>query len=241
MYVSIHGIVLNTIRYSDRQNIVRVLTEEMGLLSCAVAQGGGKGARRLASVLMPLSLVEAEARILPGRDLATLRDVVRSHPLAAIYADPVKSAVAIYITELLVHTITGQQRDTALFRFVREGVITLEGLGSGVANFHLYFTFGLGALLGIRPDIDGYRQGDWFDMEGGTFGRNPSLRGSWLPPERARVIVLLARMRPDNLHLFRFSRGERGEVLDTMLAYFRLHNSSLGSLRSPEVLKQLFD
>lgn len=43
-----------------------------------------------------------------------------------------------------------------------------------------------------------------------------------------------------NLHIFRFNREERNQMLDTILTYYRLHNSTLGALRSPEILKQLF-
>ena len=42
------------------------------------------------------------------------------------------------------------------------------------------------------------------------------------------------------LNHFRFNRDERNRVLDTIIAYYRLHNSTIGTLRSPEVLKQLF-
>jgi len=42
------------------------------------------------------------------------------------------------------------------------------------------------------------------------------------------------------MHRFRFDRQQRNQVLDVMLTYYRLHHSTLGTLRSPEVLKQLF-
>jgi DNA repair protein RecO (recombination protein O) len=43
-----------------------------------------------------------------------------------------------------------------------------------------------------------------------------------------------------NLHLFRFSREQRNAVLDAVIAYYRMHNSTVGTLKSPEILKQLF-
>lgn len=241
MFVHFQGIVLNTIRYSDRQNIVRVLTDEMGLVSFAVAQGPGRGARALAAALMPLSVIEAVANVRPGRELASMRDVRRSLDTGNIYANPVKTAVAMYVTELLWHTIVGQQRDRALFEYVLSAIEVLNGIRRGAANFHLCFTFGLAARLGIRPDMATYSDGSWFDMEGGVFSRYPTERGQWLPPERARVIVLLSRMTMRNLHLFRFTREQRNEVLTTMLNYFRMHHPAVGTMRSVEVLRQVFD
>ena len=77
-------------------------------------------------------------------------------------------------------------------------------------------------------------------MQAGTFGRFPDGGCHHLEPEQARVIYLLSRMTYANLHLFRFNREERNRMLDVMLSYYRLHQSTLGTLRSPEILKQLF-
>ena len=97
-----------------------------------------------------------------------------------------------------------------------------------------------GILLGIQPDTGTWHEGWWFDMTDGVFRPGPSGGGHWLRPDEARVIWLLSRMTFANMHLFRFDRTQRNRVLDVMLAYYRLHNSTLGTLRSPEVLKQLF-
>jgi DNA repair protein RecO (recombination protein O) len=77
-------------------------------------------------------------------------------------------------------------------------------------------------------------------MQGGTFVQSPVAGGKLLPPDDARVIKLLSRMTFSNLHLFRFNRDERNRMLDTIIAYYRLHNSTIGTLRSPDILKQLF-
>ncbi|MDD6025614.1 MAG: hypothetical protein PUD26_03320 [bacterium] len=43
------------------------------------------------------------------------------------------------------------------------------------------------------------------------------------------------------MHLFRYNRAERGEIIDIMIEYFRIHFSTIGSMKSPDVLKQLFE
>ena len=55
-----------------------------------------------------------------------------------------------------------------------------------------------------------------------------------------QVIHLLSRMTFGNMGVFRFSREERNRVLDVIISYYRLHNAAIGTLRSPEILKQLF-
>ena len=240
MYESIRGIVLNSIKYNERHNIVHIYTDRHGLMAFLVAQGRTAGARMRAALMMPLSLVQFEAHVKPGKDLHTLRDVQRTHALQRLYADPVKNAVGMFVCELLSHTIQEQEQNEPLFRFIDSSVRILDELSLGVANFHICFLYHLGAFLGIEPDVSTYREGAWFDMQAGIFQRFPAGGDHHLEPEQAKVIHLLSRMTYSNLHLFKFNRVERNQMLDTILTYYRLHQSTLGALRSPEILKQLF-
>ncbi len=240
MYESMNGVVLNLVKYNDRNNIVHIYTAERGMMSFLVSQGRTAAARMRNALFMPLSLLQFEACIQPGRDLCTLHDVHRSFMLNSIYANPAKNAVAMFISELLSHTIQEQEQNEGLFRYIETSVKLLETQEVGVANFHICFLFHLGAFLGIDPDIESYKAGYWFDMQGGTFSQHPHAGGHFLKPTEARVIGLLSRMSFSNLHLFKFNRTERNQMLDTIIAYYRLHNSTIGSLKSPEILKQLF-
>lgn len=240
MHETLRGVVLNVIKYNDRNNIVHIYTDRHGVLSFLVAQGKTPSARMRNAMMLPLSLLEFESNIIPNKDLYVMHDMRRAHQLGSIYADPVKNAVAMFVSELLSHTIHEREQNIPLFRFIETAVLLLENMRHGAANFHICFLFHLGAFLGIEPDIESYREGSWFDMQGGTFVQNPVAGGKLLPPDDARVIKLLSRMTFSNLHLFRFNRDERNRMLDTIIAYYRLHNSTIGTLRSPDILKQLF-
>lgn len=240
MYESMHGVVLNVIKYNDRNNIAHIYTDRRGIMSFLLAQGSTPSARMRNAMFMPLSLLSFEARIVPGKELSTLRDVRHTHLLSNIHAHPAKTAVAMFVSELLSHSIQERERNEALFRYIETSVRLLETMSEGVANFHICFLYHLGAFLGIEPDIDSYRDGYWFDMTGGVFTPYPHAGRSNLRPDEARVIKLLSRMSFSTLHLFKFNRKERGRMLDVMIAYFRLHNSTIGTLRSPAILQQLF-
>ncbi|MBR6283917.1 MAG: DNA repair protein RecO [Muribaculaceae bacterium] len=240
MYEKLRGVVLCTVKYSDKNNIVHIYTDAHGRLAFAVAQGSTRGARQRNALLMPLSLVEMEARITPGRELCSMHDLRSLRLLADIHANPAKSAVAMFMGEVLSHCIQEQERNDALFAYIHHSVTTLEELKRGVANFHICFLYGLGEHLGIQPDVSTYERGAWFDMDGGVFIPHPAGTQHLMRPDEAAVIRLISRMTFDNLHAFRFNREQRNQVLDTILTYYRLHNSTLGTLRSPDVLKQLF-
>ncbi len=240
MYEKLRGIVLNTIRYSDKHNIVHIYTDGRGLMSFAVPLGKTHAARMRNALLMPLSLIELEAATRAGRDLAMLREVRRSYPLATIYSDPLKNAIALFVSELLAHVIQEPEGNEYLFQYIEQSVQLLEQLPGQVANFHICFLYHLGAHLGIQPNLESYRKGYWFDMTEGVF-TSAAVRGhALLPPDEAQVIHLLSRMTFSNMGVFRFNREERNRMLDLIISYYRLHNAAIGTLRSPDILKQLF-
>lgn len=240
MYEKLRGIVLNTIRYSDKHNIVHVYTDGRGLMSFAVPQGKTAAARMRNAMMMPLSLIDLEAAVRAGRDLALMREVRRNYTLATVYSDPVKNAIAMFISELLAHVIQEPEGNGALFRYIEQSVQLLEQLPGQVANFHICFLYHLGAHLGIQPNVESYRQGYWFDMTDGVFVAAPVSGHQNLSPREAQVIHLLSRMTFSNMGVFRFNREERNRMLDVIISYYRLHNAAIGTLRSPDILKQLF-
>lgn len=240
MYEKFKGIVLNTIRYSDKHNIVHIYTDGRGLMSFAVPQGKTSAARMRNAMLMPLSLIDLEAGVRHGRELSILREVRRNYPLATLYSDPIKNAIALFISELLAHVIQEPEGNDPLFRYIEQSVQLLEQMPGQIANFHICFLYHLGAHLGIQPNVDSYRKGYWFDMTEGVFVPGAVRGHMHLQPDEAQVIYLLSRMTFSNMSVFRFNREERNRMLDLIISYYRLHNAAICTLRSPDILKQLF-
>ena len=240
MYEKYKGIVLNTIRYSDKHNIVHVYTDGRGLMSFAVPLGKTPASRMRNAMLMPLSLIDLEAGVRAGREVAVLKEVRRNYPLATLYSDPVKNAISLFISELLAHVIQEPEGNDPLFRYIEQSVQLLEQMPDGIANFHICFLYHLGAHLGIQPNVESYRKGYWFDMTDGVFVPAVVQGHMHLQPREAQVIHLLSRMTFSNMGVFRFNREERNRMLDVIISYYRLHNAAIGTLRSPDILKQLF-
>lgn len=240
MYEKMRGVVLHTLKYSDKNSIAHVYTDMRGRMSFLVPQGRTAGARMRSAMFQPLSLLEFEARVDAGRDLHTMRDIRCLLPLSGICSDPVKSAIAIFVSELLTRSIQESERNAALWQYIARSVRILEGMREGIANFHICFFYNLGPFLGIQPDTESYREGYWFDMVNGVFSATRPA-GAYLPPDQAAALMTISRMTFSNLHRFAFNREQRNAILDIALRYFYIHNSAVGSMRSPDILRQLFD
>ena len=240
MQEKLEGIVINVIKYNDKHNIAHIYTDKLGMLAFLVRQGTTHASRMRNAMFMPLSLIGFEARLQPGRELGTLHDVRRTAVLMSIYSDPMKNAVAMFVSELLSHTIHEQEQNMVLYSYIKSCILRLEESRASIANFHICFLYQLGQFIGIQPDIDSYHEGYWFNMSEGVYTQHPHAGAKMLPPSQAQVLPLLSRMTFDNMHHFKFTREQRNEMLEIILGYYRLHHSTLGTLRSPEVLKQLF-
>ena len=241
MYERLKGVVLRTISYNDKNSIVRVYTDSHGLLSFLLPQGGGKASRLRRALFQPLSLVEIVADIAVNREIYRMREARCLVPLPSLHSNPVKNAVSLFITEFLSHVIVEEERNAPLFSFISGSVRLFDGLDSGMSNFHICFLYNLGVFLGIEPDVTTYKKGSRFDMLNGVFATGAPLHSHFLGVEESEALMAISKMNYSNMHLFRFNRDQRRRLLNLIIDYYRLHNSSIGEIRSLDILASLFD
>lgn len=236
-----HIICLRTVRYSDSANILSAYSLEAGRVSFLLSDGNGREASRRRALTQPLGLIECVAEIRPGKEIHRLAELRATSPLATLRSNPVKCAIALFMAEVLCSLLRESQRDEVVWKFVEQSVLALDNIeGARAANFHLWFLYGMGRCLGISPDASGYYPGMVFDIEGGVFRKSAPLHRNYVSAERSGSVALLERMTLENMHLFRFTREQRGEVLDGILHFLSLHHAPLTGLKSLEVLRTLF-
>lgn len=236
----LRGVVLRTYKYNDKNSVVRVYTDSRGLLSFLLPESASRSARMRRAVFQPLSLVEIDASILPRRDIHRIRHASIVVATPSLHTNPTKCAIALFITELLSHIIIEQEQDAPLYAFLARSVMLLDNIDSGVANFHICFLYNLGSFIGIEPDMDTYVEGSYFDLQNGVFLRMRPLHNDFLEQEESAVLARLSRINYSNMHLYRFNREQRRLLLAEMLRYYKLHNSSLGDVKSLDTLHELF-
>ncbi len=241
MHKTLHCIALRTIKYNERNNILTVYSLEAGRVSLLTSAGAGKEASRRRAITMPMSVFRCEVDMRPGREIYNMREPQSCIALHGVHAHPVKSAIAMFLAELLAAVLKESQEDKALFAFLTDAIERLDASHHGVANFHIAFLYQLGQYVGIEPDISTYMPGRTFDMREGIFRVSPPLHSHYLDGNDSAVLATLSRISWQNAHAYRFSRTERQRVLQLILDYYTLHYESLASLRSLDVLRALFD
>lgn len=236
------GIVLHTLKYKDSSFIVDIYTELTGRASFLVPVPRNRKAPVKSVLFQPLALVELEADFRPKATIYKVKEAKSFYPFSSLPYDPYKSAIALFLAEFLYRALREEAENRPLFAYLQHSIVWLDACRQGFANFHIVFLMRLSRFLGLYPNLEGYRKGDYFDLLNACFtSLRPLQHGHYLAPEEASRLPLLMRMNYDTMHLFRMNRTERARCLTLLNEYYRLHLPDLPVLNSLEVLRELFD
>lgn len=236
------GIVLHTLKYKDNSIIVELYTEVAGRASFLVSVPRSRKAAVKSVLFQPLSLVELEVDFRPNTSIYKVKEAKSFYPFSTLPYEPYKSAIALFLSEFLYRAVREEVENRPLFAYLQHSMIWLDECHEGFANFHLVFLMRLSRFLGLYPNLEDYRSGDYFDLQNACFtSLRPQLHSHYIGPEEASRLTMLMRMNYETMHLFTMNRVERARCLTIMNEYYRLHLPDFPVLKSLEILKELFD
>ncbi|MCK9301533.1 MAG: DNA repair protein RecO [Bacteroidales bacterium] len=239
MLVRSQALVLHQIPYSDAFSVVHLYTREFGRQAYLLTRNH-KNSRLRQSLFQPLSLIEYEADHKGSRELQRIKEARCLYAFTGIPMDPVKNAIALFLSEVLYRALEESDSNEALFEYLVQSVQILDLCKQGTANFHLVFLIKLTRYLGFYPNLDENAPGKYFDLQAGTFCSLRPFHNAWLSPEDAQGFAVLLRINFENMPAFRYDRHQRQRILRQTLDYYRLHLSDFPRIKSLEVLQELF-
>lgn len=241
MFQKTRAIVLHATKYSDNAMIVHAFTEEFGRISYVVNGRKSKKATFRSALLQPLCLVDLTVEHQPKNEIQRIKESKLSVLCAAIPSDPLKSALAFFVSELLYRTVNEAHQDKPLFDFLQQSILILDLTEESIANFHLIFLTKLSRFLGFYPNVSEENNFTCFDLLNGVFCPEPPPHNHFLTHEDASLLHRLLQLDYGNMQQLGLNRVERMRMLENMVTYYRLHLQEKFTLKSVEVLKTLFD
>ncbi len=240
MLIKTSGIIIHQVKYSESARIIDILTSEYGRVSYMVRSVGKKRAIKPAH-LQPLTMVEMEVNHRANRDLQYIKELRIKTPLHNIYLNPVKSSIAMFVAEVLRKTLEKSHQDDKLFTFLEKTIILLEKSEKNIANFHLLFMAQLTVYFGFSPNFENYNNRRYFDLFNGTFEQEKPISHSYfLENEKKELFVKTMKYGFENMEKIALNRKQRNDILDSLCQYFQLHIPTFHSLKSVDVLKEIF-
>ena len=257
MQETLRGIVLRTVKYGDASLIVDLFTERYGRMSFMASTSRAKRSVRSVSFWQPLSMVEFSAELRPNAGkLPRPADVRSYYNYQDLPFSPVKSTLALFLSEFLSAALREEKDNPLLYKYVESSLQWLDMVESpaSMANFHLVFLMHLSRFIGIYPNLDlkpnlnpklnpklsTLNSQLYFDLLAGSYCDCQPPHAHFLRYEEAQALPILFRMDYPTMHLFRFSRQQRQRILHVLNTYYRLHVPNFPELKSLEVLQELY-
>ena len=217
MLTKTQAIVLHAIKYGETRLIVDMFTKVFGRQAFIVSIPKTPKGKVKKQFFQPLTILEIETDIRPRQQLQKLHDVRLAAPFASIPFEPDKLAISLFVAEFLYYALRSEQRNELLYEYLENS-----------------------SFLGFYPNLDDYKDGDYFDLRESVFMPMPPVHRDFLHPEEAQKVQLMMRMDFPTMHLFRMSHQERNRLLEVSLKYYRLHLPDFPEMKSIEVLQALY-
>ncbi len=241
MLQSTRGIVLNVSRYSDSSGIVRIYTEQEGLLTFVIKSLYSRNSRIRPALFGHLALLDLVIDHKPGRSLQYIREANVVKPYHEISDNIVRSTILLFVNEVLYRTIHEQEPNPSLFRFIIHTLDALADSAVPVGNFHLLFMIRLSELLGFGPTFSLAADGEYFDMLTGLAEEDDPRHSYSISGEMLKLLKELSLMDYPGLTAITTTHQVRTGLLGQLIDFYKIHHPGMSNLKSVSVLHEILN
>lgn len=240
MLVTTEGIVLHFIKYGESSVIATIYTRDFGRQSYIVNAARSKRSKNKSSLLQPLFFVDMVAYQKQTRDLQRIKELKSNQVYQNIPFEITKSAIAIFLAEVLYKSIYEQESNPEMYDFIKNSLLYFDLMEDGSINFHVWFLFHLTGYLGFLPDTTIVGFEGWFDIKKGAVVHFQPSHPFYVNKEVTEKLMELSNLKINEMNTFRISREIRDSLLSVLIDYYQLHFDNLGEIKSLNVLREVF-
>ncbi len=240
MLITTRGIVVRTVKYSETSVICDVFTEKMGLQTYIVSGVRKKNARIGSSLLQVMSLLEIVAYHQENKTINRTKEIKPAYVYSDIPFQLHKSAVGIFMAELVQKTIKETTPNQELFDYIWNAFMYLDLTNESVANLHLVFMTQLAEFLGFMPGGDYEAKASFFDLKEGVYTLEEPLHTYTLTFNQSDLLHQLSETSLTHAHEIELTRLIRQKILDRLIQFYQHHIDGFKTLNSHEIFKEIF-
>jgi DNA repair protein RecO (recombination protein O) len=182
-----------------------------------------KSAKSKIALFQPLTLLDMVVYYKEHAAIKRIKEVKCLHPFQTLQSEVRKSAIAMFINEVLNKSVKEENHAQELFEFIMESLIQLDEQKNHYENFHLIMLLKLSRLLGFGA----WKPQDIYYAHTLTDEREEKLLAALIQAEYGDVIPM--------------DQETRRMVLDMLIRFYTSHIDSFGEVRSIQVLKEVMN
>lgn len=214
------GIVFRFTKYGETSIVVNVFTELFGLQAYIVNGVRTKSAKSKIALYQPLTLLDMVVYYREHAHINRIKEIKCFHPYQTLYQDVKKSAVAMFINEIMNKTVKEESHAQELCDFLVDSLITLDNHSTGIENFHLIFMLKLSRFLGF-----------------GAHQVNEVVGGRPADLDTEKILEqLISSEYSSNVAM---SNVLRRKVMELLITFYSDHIDNFGEMKSVQVLRDV--
>ena len=214
------GVVFRFTKYGETSIIVTLFTELFGLQSYIVNGVRSKSGKNKIALFQPLTLLDLVVYHREHANINRIKEVKCLYPFQSIPTDIKKSALAIFIIEVINKTVKEESHSQELCDFFIRSFITLDQMEDRSENFHIIFLLRLSRMLGF-----------------GAHHVNEVLGARVTSVDIEQALHTL--LKSDYMDFVSIQNHQRREILDLVLKFYADHMDNLGEMKSIQVLREI--
>jgi DNA repair protein RecO (recombination protein O) len=232
------GIVLKVTDYSENSVVAKIYTSKFGLQSYLINGVKKPKAKIRMNMLQPLHLLDLVVYHKPNGNIQRISDA-RSEPiLQSIPYQISKSAIVMFMNEMIYKSLKQQHEDEVMFHFIEKSIELLDESEKGFVNFHLIFLIKLTRFLGFYPDLSD-SQLNFFDLIAGIFVANQPPHIHFIEEKYIKLWLQLLESSIDNFYTLQLGTETRKYLLKKIIDYYTLHIEDFGQVKSNLILEEV--
>lgn len=229
------GIVLHQIKHKDNCIILHVYSVNNGRKSYILRTSKNKK-----MIPHTLSVIDFESSSQKNNGgLGSISEWTHSVLLTEITENISKSAIALFIGEILYKLIREEEKNEQLFNFLEKSIHMLDSMNKGIANFHLYFLIRLADFLGFSIPLN-RNYFKYFDIKKSEFTSIRPLHPLFFDENETKVLSNLQKATILNFGEVQLDQNLRFYFSKRMIDFYAFHFDYILPIRSINVLHEIF-
>jgi DNA repair protein RecO (recombination protein O) len=219
------GIVISYVPYKETSIIAQIFTEKFGLESF-IENGvrSSKGRQKMA-LFQAMTMLDLVIYQNPKKDIQRISEMRCTYVAHTLQTDPRKSAVLMFMTEILQKSLHGNEPNQTLFDFVENALMLLDNFSEDFEDFHLHFMSQMSHYLGFGS------------RTASEFINQLEQHGWHLTPETQAYLEQMYEV--EFGQKFLQNKAQRNQLLDTLIMYYKMYNERFDNFKTLHVLREI--
>ncbi|MEC7877915.1 MAG: DNA repair protein RecO [Bacteroidota bacterium] len=143
------GLVLSFIKYKETSIICKIFTESFGVQSYII-NGIRNSKSKNIGFFQPLNILDLVVYHKKSSDLHRIKETKFQYVYRTIHLDIKKISMCFFLSEFLSKVLSNEENQNQKFEFILNSLIFLDSLSKDYSNFHIQFLIKFSRLCGFE-------------------------------------------------------------------------------------------